>query len=154
MCPIKGTFNFRWQIVANSLWWRHNDHDSVSNHQPHECLFNRLFRPRSKKTSKLRVTGLVWGIHRDRWIPRTKASYAENVSIWWRHHVIVITSVCIRLRLHDKLHLTYWVSLNCVDGIEERFEENLVSLMIWWCFVLFRFSYNDGYVWARGKKLP
>ena len=29
----------------------------------------------------------VWGIHRDRWIPRTKASYAEKVSIWWRHHV-------------------------------------------------------------------
>ena len=28
----------------------------------------------------------VWGIHRDRWIPRTKGSYAENVSIWWRHH--------------------------------------------------------------------
>ena len=28
----------------------------------------------------------VWGIHRDRWIPRTRASYAENVSIWWRHH--------------------------------------------------------------------
>ena len=28
----------------------------------------------------------VRGIHRDRWIPRTKASYAENVSIWWRHH--------------------------------------------------------------------
>ena len=24
----------------------------------------------------------VRGIHRDRWIPRTKASYAENVSIW------------------------------------------------------------------------
>ena len=28
------------------------------NHQPHDCLFNRLFRRRSKKTSKLRVTGL------------------------------------------------------------------------------------------------
>ena len=28
----------------------------------------------------------VWGIRRDRWIPRKKASYAENVSIWWRHH--------------------------------------------------------------------
>ena len=24
----------------------------------------------------------------DRWIPRTMASNAENVSIWWRHHVI------------------------------------------------------------------
>ena len=31
-----------------SLQWRHNDHDSVSNHQPHGCLFNRLFRRRSK----------------------------------------------------------------------------------------------------------
>ena len=30
----------------------------------------------------------VWGIHRDRRITRTKASYAENVSIWWRHHVL------------------------------------------------------------------
>ena len=29
----------------------------------------------------------VRGIHRERWIPRTKASNAENVSIWWRHHV-------------------------------------------------------------------
>ena len=28
----------------------------------------------------------VRGIHRDRWIPRTKAINAENVSIWWRHH--------------------------------------------------------------------
>ena len=41
----------------SSLRWRHNDHDGVSNHQPHGCLLNRLFRRRSKKTSKLRVTG-------------------------------------------------------------------------------------------------
>ena len=45
--------------------WRHNEHDGVSNHQPHDCLFKRLFRRISKKTSKLRVTGLcVRGIHR------------------------------------------------------------------------------------------
>ena len=43
------------------LHWRHNDHDSVSNHQPHGCLLNRLFRRRSKKTSKFRVTGLCVG---------------------------------------------------------------------------------------------
>ena len=49
------------QYIEYALWWRNNDHDSVSNHQPHECLFNRLFRPRSKKTSKLRVTGLCVG---------------------------------------------------------------------------------------------
>ena len=40
------------------LLWRHNGRGSVSNHQPHHCLLNRLFRRRSKKTSKLRVTGL------------------------------------------------------------------------------------------------
>ena len=31
-----------------SLRWRHNEHDSVSNHQPHDCLLNRLFERRSK----------------------------------------------------------------------------------------------------------
>ena len=44
-----------------SLQWRHNDHDGVSNHKPYGCLLNLLFRPRSKKTSKLRVTGLCVG---------------------------------------------------------------------------------------------
>ena len=45
----------------DTLHWRHNEHDGVSNHQPHGCLLNRLFRRRSKKTSKLRVTGLYVG---------------------------------------------------------------------------------------------
>ena len=44
-----------------SLHWRHNEHDCVSNHQPHDCLLNRLFKRWSKKTSKLRVTGLCAG---------------------------------------------------------------------------------------------
>ena len=43
------------------LRWRHNGRDGVSNHQPHGCLLNRLFRRKSKKTSKLRVTGLCAG---------------------------------------------------------------------------------------------
>ena len=47
--------------LCNSLQWRHNDNDGVSNHQPHGCLLNRFFRRRSKKTSKLRVTGLCVG---------------------------------------------------------------------------------------------
>ena len=44
-----------------SLQWRHNGRHSVSNHQPHDCFLNRLFRRRSKKTSKLCVTGLCAG---------------------------------------------------------------------------------------------
>ena len=43
------------------LRWRHNGRDSVSNHQPHDCLFNRLFGRRWKKTSKLRITVLSAG---------------------------------------------------------------------------------------------
>ena len=43
------------------LQWRHNGYDSVSNHQPYDCLLNGLFRRRSKKTWKLRVTGLCVG---------------------------------------------------------------------------------------------
>ena len=69
------------------LRWRHNDHAGVSNHQPRGCLLNRLFRRRSKKTSKLRVTGLCAGNSPGTGeFPAKMASYAENISIWWRHH--------------------------------------------------------------------
>ena len=46
-----------------SLQWRHNECNcnSVSNHRRLECVLNRLFRHRSKKTSKLRGTGLCEG---------------------------------------------------------------------------------------------
>ena len=54
-----------WEQLGKStlsrLQWRQNDHDGVSNHQPHGCLLNRLFRRRPKKTLKLRVTGLCAG---------------------------------------------------------------------------------------------
>ena len=52
-CQFQGTFF--------ALQWRHDRRDSVSNHQPHDCLLNRLFRRRSMKTSKLRVRGLCAG---------------------------------------------------------------------------------------------
>ena len=43
------------------LHWRYNDQGGVSNHQPHGCLLKGLFGRISKKTSKLRVTGLCAG---------------------------------------------------------------------------------------------
>ena len=70
-----------------TLQRRNNGRDSVSNHQPHDCLLSRLFRRRSTKTSELRVTGLCAG--NSPWtseFPAQTASNAENVSIWWRHH--------------------------------------------------------------------
>ena len=69
------------------LQWRHNGHDSVANHQSHNCLLNRLFRRRSKKTSKLCITGLCVGNSPGTGeFPAQMASNAEKVSIWWRHH--------------------------------------------------------------------
>ena len=79
---------YRYLLTSpNTLQWRHNGHDNVSNHQPHDCSLNRLFRPRSKKTSKLPVTVLCVGNSpgTDEF-PAQMASNAENVSIWWRHH--------------------------------------------------------------------
>ena len=73
----------------STLWWRHNERDDVSSHQPHDCLLNRLFRRRSKKTSKLRVTDLCEGNSPlTGEFPAQMPSNAENVSIWWRHHGI------------------------------------------------------------------
>ena len=43
-------------------------------------------RRRPKKTSKLPVTGLCEGNSPE--FPAQRASTAENVSIWWRHHDI------------------------------------------------------------------
>ena len=70
-----------------SLQWRHNGCDGVSIHL-HDCLLNRLFRRRWKKTWKLRVTGLCAGnspVTGE--FPAKMASNAENVSIGWRLHV-------------------------------------------------------------------
>ena len=61
-----------------TLQWRHNERDGVSNHQPHDCLFQRLFRRRSGFCA---VNSPVTGE-----FPAQRASYAENVSIWRRLH--------------------------------------------------------------------
>ena len=61
----------------------------ISNHRRIDCLLNRLFRRKSEKTSKLRVSGVCEGnspVTGE--FPAPGASNAENVSIWWRHHEV------------------------------------------------------------------
>ena len=87
MCLFRKT---KYTIEAKSpptLQWRHIERDGVRDHQPHDCLLNRLFRRRSKKTPKPRVTGLCAGnspVTGE--FPTQRTRNAENVSIWWRHH--------------------------------------------------------------------
>ena len=83
-----GTVKNIYYTTIQPLRWRHNELDGISDHHPHDCLLNLLFMRRSKKTSKLRVTGLCAG--NSPWngeFPAQKASDAKNVPIWWRHHV-------------------------------------------------------------------
>ena len=74
-------------FCAGTLHWRQNECDGVSNHQRLDCLLNCLFRRRSKKKSKLRITVLGEGnspVTGE--FPSQRASNAENISIWRRHH--------------------------------------------------------------------
>ena len=64
-----------------TLLLRHNEHDGVSNHRRLDCLLNDLFRRRSKKTTKLRVTGLCEGNPRKKDQQRRK-SFHFMTSSW------------------------------------------------------------------------
>ena len=129
-----------------SLRWRHNGHDCVSNHQPHHCLLNRLFRRRSKKTSKLRVTGLCVGNSPGTGeFPAQRASNAENVSIWWGHHVynfrkVLVVDTWITSQRKLPSNECLWASLmsiNIGNGLAQDWvftlstKRGLVSTYIW-----------------------
>ena len=64
-----------------------NERDGVSDHQHHDCLLKHLSRRRLKKTPKFLVAGLCAGNSPETGeFPAQRASNADNVSIWWRHH--------------------------------------------------------------------
>ena len=85
----------------------YNGRDGVSNHRRLGCLPIHLFRRRSKKTSKFRITSRCEGnspVTSE--FPAQIASNAENVSIWWRHHVNQFRFI-INCTLRDKLHWSF-----------------------------------------------
>ena len=103
-CPIQGEEPNHWDRYVATLQWRHHGHGGVSDHQPHHCLLNRLFRHRQKK-SKLHVTGLCVGnspVTGE--FPAQMTSNAKNVSIWWRQHekestwLLSLTNSIFRMR--------------------------------------------------------
>ena len=87
--------------------------DGVSNQRRLGCLLNRLFRRRSNKIAKPRVTGLCEGnspVTGE--FPSQRASNPENVSIWWRHHEFSRGCYVYRDRV--------WVVLNMAQTDAER----------------------------------
>ena len=111
--------------------WRHNESNGVSNHQPHDCFLNCLFRRRSKKTSKLRVTDLCAGnspVTGE--FPAQRASNEENVSIWWRHNAACFT--CAR-------NIVFQHKINfCV-----HVERIMCFPCVWLCFICISFKVTN-----------
>ena len=59
----------------------------VTNHRHYDCLLSILCSLTTKNTSKLHITGPLWGeFIGDRW---TRFSNLEGVSMTWRHHVLL-----------------------------------------------------------------
>ena len=127
-CGNSNSRQWRYHILAlyhrhniyTTLQWRHNEHNGVSNQQLYDSLLNSLFMRRSKKTSKLRVTGLCEGNS-----PVTaefsaqRASNGENVSFWWRLHEICMvrmkhkrlkSHLLLRPFLHGLTLIPAWIS--------------------------------------------
>ena len=66
-----------------------------------KCLLNRLFRGRSKKTSKLRLTGLCKGnspVAGE--FPAQRASNMGKCFHLWRHHAVVISYQALLIVFH------------------------------------------------------
>ena len=109
----------RWHKVT--LQWRHNERNCVSNHQPHDCLLNRLFRRRSKKNQSPASLALLGEFTGDRWITTQRASNAEMFPFddvimkirqyenWWKtllqfwFHGVSFSKLC-SVKYHDHRH--------------------------------------------------
>ena len=60
-------------IDTITLQLRYNERNGISNHQPSDCLLNRLFKAQIKENIKdPRHWPLSGEFIGDRWIPRTK----------------------------------------------------------------------------------
>ena len=85
------------------------------------------FRRRSKKTSKLRVTGLCVGnspVTGE--FPAQMASNAEKVSIWWRHHGIPFKWIIYRHWHRLGFVLVAMISTVCCRSYRHFNEESYV----------------------------
>ena len=86
--------------VTGSLQWHHNGRDIVSNHQPHHpTVYSTVYSDADQRKHQSSASlAFVREIHRGPTdeFPTEMASNAENVSIWWRHHVFFVIAMGIK----------------------------------------------------------
>ena len=107
------------------LQWRHNELARVSNHQPHDCLLNRLFKRRSKNIKKIKEhqssasLAFVWGIH---WWPvnsthkgpvTRKMSPFDDVIMQSRYYLSASEAFLVNMNANSNLkYQTKWHALS------------------------------------------
>ena len=127
------------------LHWRHNERDCDSNHWHLNCLRSRLSMRRSKKTSKLNVTGLCEGnspVTGE--FPAQKASNAKNASILW------LKSLGFPCNGSPRLHHFQWsrdtfFSCFCIEFIFCRCSNPYVWFIVCEAIVIFNNTINARY---------
>ena len=116
-------------MIYISLQSHHNECDCVSVDWRLGCLLNRLFRRRSKKTSKLRVTGLCEG-------NPAVTSNGENVSIKWRHNI------SSGVRLSGIRRGLWWGRYSLFPDGTKSYQNQcrLIIISVWWRHQMETFS--------------
>ena len=124
--------------TQTSLHWRHNDHDDVSKLQPHGCLLNRLFQTQIKENIKAPRHWPLYGEFTGPGeFPAQRASNTENVSIWWRHHVLNTYRVIHGWSRHQH-DLTHW----CRGKMDAISQTTFWSAFSWMKMFEFRLKFH------------
>ena len=138
-----------------ALQWCHNEHDGVSNHGRIRCLLNRLFSHRSKKTSKLHVTGLCACCEGNSTVtsefPAQRVSNVKNVSIWWRHHAGFTLSVCCGMVVG--IVVLCWTTMVVGSRSFNASHRRSTGLLLlwWWAVVVSMLLIEDQPYYCNGR---
>ena len=120
-------------LHSKSLQSRHNVCDGVSNHQPHDCILNCLYKAHIKENIKAPHHWPLWGeFTGDRWIPRTKGQWREKslhlmTSSWFKGMRFYMNNIFQRQRqfMPAYIHFPTFVILQniaqlCVSAFQGR----------------------------------
>ena len=100
-------------------------------------FLNHSFRRRSKKTSKVRVTGLCEGNSpMTGAFPAQMTSNAENVSIWWPRHATLL-ALCDGFPSQRTSHTEHWCFLFCSPEQHSICSAFLFSIFVLFCSEMF-----------------
>ena len=130
-------------IYANTFQWRHNEHDDVINHQPRDCLLNRLFKAQIKGNIKALYHWPLCGeFTGDQWNPHNKGQQHRKC-----FHLM--TSSRYSTNKPNKFHYisTVWT---CKRTHKHNTDTNLLTLVsemfkLWCNYLVWHSRHYSGY---------